>query len=127
MSSPFDYAALWDFNVTAPDQVSVDTSAAMIAVSGIIEIAGRSDAPTRARLLAFAKTSLDAILSRFQLPAGNAVLNNGTVTFPLAGVAIIYSDYYLLEAATRWDETPQTWREEAAAFAASANGLFVKE
>jgi len=118
-SSPYAWAPLWDFNASAP-QISVDTSAAMIAADGIIEIAWRSDAVTRARYLAFAKTTMDAVLARYTFAPGanDAVLNNGTTAFPSAGLSIIYADYYLLEAAMRWDETPVEWREEAAAYMA---------
>jgi unsaturated chondroitin disaccharide hydrolase len=116
-SSPYSWAPLWDFNASAP-QNAVDTSAAMIAADGIIEIAWRSDAATRARYLAFAKTTMDAVLARYTFApsANDAVLNNGTTGYPSAGLSIIYSDYYLLEAAMRWDATPAAWRNEADAY-----------
>jgi unsaturated chondroitin disaccharide hydrolase len=119
-SSGFAFAPLWDFSVANPGpQVAVDTSATMIAADGIIEIAWRSDAATRARYLAFAKASIDAVLAQYTFaPAANdAVLNNGTTSWPGFGISIIYADYYLLEAAMRWDATPGAWRAEAAAFA----------
>ena len=119
VASGFSWAPLWDFNATQP-KLAVDTSAAMIAASGIIEAAWSSDAATRARYLAFAKASMDAVLARWSFAPGanDAVLNNGTTAFPAAGISIIYADFYLLEAAMRWDATPSAWRDEAAAFVA---------
>ena len=118
-ASGYAWAPLWDFNATAP-QLAVDTSAAMIAASGIIEIAWSSDAATRARYLAFAKTTMDAVLGRYSFAPGanDAVVNNGTVAYPGYGISIIYADYYLMEAAMRFDATPSAWRDEAAAFVA---------
>jgi hypothetical protein len=119
-NSAYNWAPLWDFNVTAPS-ISVDTSAAMIASAGIIEIARfTEDLDRRAAYLAFAKRTVDAVLAAYAFvpsTANDAVLNNGTVTYPAAGISIIYADYYLLQAAMRWDATPSQWREEAAAYA----------
>lgn len=100
-----------------------DTSAAMIASSGMIELAWNSAPADRARYLAFVQTTLDAVTTAYLSSPGqsNAVLNNGTTSYPQWGVPIIYGDYYLLEAAMRWDATPQEWRDEAAAYLA-ANG-----
>jgi unsaturated chondroitin disaccharide hydrolase len=115
-NAQYNYAPFWDFNVTAPS-ISVDTSAMMIAASGIIEIAWHTtDEAQRAAYLAFAKTLLDSVVANYVFtPAANdAVLRNGTVTYPLAGVSIIYADYYAMQAAMRWDATPAAWREAAA-------------
>ena len=123
-ASAYSWAPLWDFNATATR--TVDTSAAMIAADGIIEIAWHSETATRARYLAFAKATIDAVLARYAFAPGanDAVLNNGTTGFPTAGISIIYADYYLLEAAMRWDSTPSEWREEAAAFLAREGANF---
>ena len=122
--TPYAWAPLWDFNASSTR--TVDTSAAMIAADAIIEIAWHSDAATRARLLAFAKATLDAVLARYAFAPGanDAVLNNGTTGYPTAGISIIYADYYLLEAAMRWDATPSEWRGEAAAFVLRAGEDF---
>ncbi len=111
-----------DFNVTAPS-ISVDTSAAMIAADGMIEIAwNTADPAKRASYLAFAKATLDSVVEAYTFSAdqNDAVLANGTVTFPLAGISIIYADYYLLEASMRWDATPLAWRQEAVEYMAKA-------
>jgi unsaturated chondroitin disaccharide hydrolase len=121
-NAQYNWAPLWDFNVTAP-QISVDTSAAMIATSGILEIARfTADTDRRAAYMAYAKQTLDAVLAAYSFvptTANDAVLNNGTVTYPAAGISIIYADYYLLQACMRWDAMPAEWREEAAAVLAA--------
>ena len=126
-NAQFEWAPLWDFSVTEPNQVSADTSAAMIAVDGMIEVALASDPATRTRYLAFAKTTIDAILAKWQFAAGanDAVLNNATVTWPATGFSLIYADYYLLEAAMRWDNIPQSMRDEAAAYIEEHGRSFV--
>ena len=41
-------------------------------------------------------------------------MRNGTVTYPLAGIAIIYDDFYLLQALMKWDKVGAGVRTEAA-------------
>lgn len=111
----YNWAPFWDFNVTAPN-INVDTSAAMIATSGIIELAWyTTDSNKRSAYLAFAKTVLDEVTANYMFdPSENdAVLKNGTVTYPTAGISIIYADYYLLQAITRWEATPTWMKDEA--------------
>jgi hypothetical protein len=61
----------------------------------------------------------------FAPAANDAVLNNGTTSWPNSGISIIYADYYLLEAAMRWDSTPSAWRAEAPDFVARNAESFV--
>lgn len=120
MNDMYHNMPLWDFYVQAP-QISVDTSAAMIAASGMVEVAQYSQEPARTQYLAAAKLLLDSALQYYSFaPAANdAVLANGTVTFPLAGIPIIYADYYLLQTKMRWDATPAEWRQQAEELLAS--------
>lgn len=79
----------WDFNATNPNIFSSDSSALAIATAGMLEIALASDAPTRDRLLATARSYLDILLSPAVLftPAqSNALLNNGTTSWPQFGI-----------------------------------------
>lgn len=112
----YRWMPLWDFNTTAPAN-TVDTSAAMIAAAGMIELSWALPAPARNTYLAFGFRLITSAFGFWSFPSGmtDAVLRNGTVTYPLTGIPIIYGDYYLLEAWTRWTETPAAWREEALA------------
>lgn len=110
----------WDFNVTAA-QYSKDTSAAAIFTSAVIELAWYApDAGTRTRYLAWAATALKTLTTTYANdPAkSDAVLKNGTTTYPSTAIGIIYGDYYLLEALMKYDATPQAWRDAAEALAA---------
>ena len=83
----------WDFNATSSKIFSSDSSALAIATSGIIEIALASDASTRARYLAAARGYLDILLSPtvlFTPDMSNALLNNGTTSWPQFGIALPY-------------------------------------
>ena len=110
------FAPLWDFNATASSGLQVDTSAATIAAAGLIELAWYAPPASRARLLSFANATLNGVLGAWRFVAGSndAVLRNGSLEADV-GVALIYGDYYLLQAAMRWDATPEEWRAEAAA------------
>lgn len=152
-----------------------DSSAAMVAASGMIELAWASSPADRARYLAFVQTVLASAMTpayQFTPAEGDAVLKNGTTSYPVTGVPIIYGawcarephrsglscggvllglpgapcspraayplpatpcpfrvhcaagDYYLLEAAMRWDATPQAWRQEALDYLAARGGRF---
>ena len=108
-------APLWDFFAEAP-QAALDTSAGAVAALGMLEVAAAltapAEEPARRFHLAAAKALLDDLLARhLAAPAAtDAVLANGTSTFPEAGVALPYGDYYLLGACLRWDEMPIGWR-----------------
>ena len=114
---------LWDFNATDPKLFASDSSALAIATAGIIEIALASDAPLRARLLATARLYLDILLAPgvlFTPEQSDALLNNGTTSWPQFGIALPYGDFYLLEAVQAWGELPPA---EAAAATAAAELL----
>lgn len=94
---------LWDFNATDPKLFATDSSALAIATAGIIEIALASDEPARTRYLDAARKNLDVLLSPgvlFTAEQSDALLNNGTTSWPQFGIALPYGDYYLLEAMT---------------------------
>lgn len=113
----YNWIPLWDFNVTAP-QISIDTSAALIAANGMIELSWYvTDSGAKAKYLAFAKTILDSVNTNYMFTAdqNDAVVMNGTVTYPTAGISIIYADYYFLDSLMRWDATPQESKEAALA------------
>ena len=79
----------WDFNATDAKIFSSDSSALAVATAGLIEIAMASDEPTRGRFLATARRYLDILLSPAVLftPAqSNALLNNGTTSWPQFGI-----------------------------------------
>lgn len=96
LTTPYKLAPLWDFFVTDPSAISVDTSAMFIAAEGILEMSWAiQDSADKARYYAFAKALLDSAEANylFTTSENNAVLMNGTVTFPVAGVSIVYGDY----------------------------------
>jgi unsaturated chondroitin disaccharide hydrolase len=106
-NSQYNWAPLWDFNVTAP-HISVDTSAMMVAAEAIVELSwyvagaeGKAYYDFAAQLLAAAEEHW-----LFAGSENDAVLRNGTVTYPNAGISIVYADYYLLAAKMKFDATP---------------------
>jgi len=111
----FHGVPLWDFNATG-DAQWVDTSAAMIAAEALVELAWSAGAEGP-RFLAAAMALIDAVEAHFVFADGenNAVVNNGTVTYPLAGISIIYDEYYHLTASMKLDATPGALREAAEA------------
>jgi hypothetical protein len=100
----------------------VDTSAMMIAAEALVELSWYSaHGPT---YLAAATTLLEAAEKYWVVKEGDmsAVLKNGTVTYPLAGVSIVYGDYYHLTAQMKFDATPKALHEAAAALRAAGKG-----
>lgn len=112
----------WDFNVTVGGpQSAVDTSAALITASALIELSWYVEAPgDRARYLAQGLNLLTAATNFAAPPGAPYAVLNGTVTWPLANVPIIYAEYYAAQAAMQWAATTQEWREEALRYAARA-------
>jgi unsaturated chondroitin disaccharide hydrolase len=104
-SSQYKGAPKWDFNVVDSAPMNkVDTSAAMIAAEGLAELSGYVSPADGARYLQFARTLLTSISTNYLAPpASPALLSNGTVTYPLAGVSITYGDYYAIRAAAKID------------------------
>ncbi len=105
-NSVYNYAPLWDFNVTAP-HVSVDTSAMFVAAEAIVELSWYTEGQAGQDYLAFARQLVEAGQTHYLFDAqeNDAVLRNGTVTYPLAGVSIVYADYYFLAAKMKLDAT----------------------
>ena len=93
-ASGYHWAPLWDFNVTAP-HIAVDTSAMMIAAEALVELSGFTAGAEAQGYYAMAKTLLEAAEQYYLFSAAenDAVLRNGTVTYPLAGISITYGDY----------------------------------
>ena len=92
------------------------------AQAGILEIALASPEPQRGNYLAVARRYLDILLAPAVLftPAqSDALLQNGTTSFPQIGIALPYGDYYLFEAVRAWDALPQRLAEAATAAAAA--------
>jgi unsaturated chondroitin disaccharide hydrolase len=105
-ASPYadSYIPLWDFNATSPDQYARDTSAAAIVADALVELATYTTDPVaRATYVGATKKILNSLttppFSFIDRPsASQAFINNGTVTFPAAGIPLVYGDYYLLSA-----------------------------
>jgi unsaturated chondroitin disaccharide hydrolase len=100
---------LWDFNATDSKLFASDSSALAIATAGIIEISLFSDSTTKARYLQAARKYLDILLSSqvlYTSSQSDAVLKNGTTSFPQYGIPLPYGDYYLFEAIRYWDNLP---------------------
>jgi hypothetical protein len=113
--TPFLGVPLWDFNVTG-DARWVDTSAAMIAAEALVELSWSAGA-AGPRYLAAAMDLIGAVETHFVFAdkENDAVIKNGTVTFPLAGISIIYGEFYHLVASMKLDATPRALREAAEA------------
>ena len=82
---------LWDFNATDPKLFATDSSALAVATAGIIEIALASPEPARTRYLSAARANLDVLLSPgvlFTPQQSDALLNNGTTSWPQFGIAL---------------------------------------
>jgi hypothetical protein len=94
--APFTHAPSPPNPVTAGKAATRDTSAAMVAASGMIELAWHSAPADRARYLAFVQTVLTSAMSptyQFTPSESDAVLKNGTTAYPVTGVPIIYGAY----------------------------------
>jgi hypothetical protein len=109
----------WDFNATAPHN-AIDTSAAAIFASGLIEIAWyTADPDTKTRYLSAAQRILASLTTTYLEPPARSpgFFANGTTTYPQYGIPIIYGDYYGLEALQKWDATSAGERASAVAAA----------
>jgi len=88
----------------------------MIAAEGLAELAGYAAPADGARYLQFAQMLVGAIVDNYLAPPESpALVKNGTVTYPVAGVAITYGDYYALRAATRINAASAELKAAAAA------------
>ena len=79
-----------------------------VAADAIVELSWYTEGQAGQDYLAFARTLLEAAQAHYLFDAAenDAVLRNGTVTYPLAGVSIVYGDYYLLSAKMKLDQGP---------------------
>ena len=84
---------LWDFNATAADQYGLDSSSALIAASGLVELSTYVSSPEKSSAyLAFAQRIVESVLASFIFTPGasDAVVMNGTSSFPATGIPLIY-------------------------------------
>ena len=100
----------------------------MIVASALVELAGFVAATDPARsttYLGASSLALDSAAAAYlQSPAASyGVLRNGTVTYPQAGIAIVYGDYYFLEALRRWEAIAPADRAAAEASAAARRNV----
>ncbi len=114
---PADGVPYANFEPADPATEPVDSSAAAIAASGLIQLAGLVHDPTlRSAYLGSARTSLTALTSPSYLSSGTgnaAVLLHGTdnVGAGIVDTGLSYGDYYLLEGLLRLD--PSLGRQAA--------------
>jgi unsaturated chondroitin disaccharide hydrolase len=115
-----DWVPLWDFVIPASADTR-DTSAAAVATCGLIELSWYVSGTDRSLYLAVAAAALDSLTSTYQGDPAltDAIVVNGTGTWPASCVAqpLVYGDYYVVEAALKWQATPLEWRQEALAYA----------
>ena len=107
---PADGICFWDLDIGEGDQQEHDTSAAAIAASGLLELAGLLDAgdPDRVALHDAAQAMLDTLSERYlnATPAEDGILRGGVGHRPQGhGVneCCIWGDYFYAEALARRD------------------------
>ena len=84
---------LWDFNATTPAQYGLDSSSALIAASGLVELSTYvSSAPKRATYRDAAQRIVDSVSAHFVFDpsVSDAVVMNGTSSFPKTNIPLIY-------------------------------------
>jgi len=109
---PADKVPYWDFDDPAIPNTSRDSSAAAIASSALLELAGFSDAPDAKRYRDFAAATLRSLSSSEYLAKpgenGGFLLKHATGHKPAGkeiDVPLNYGDYYFLEALLRLKAT----------------------
>lgn len=83
----------WDFNATAPAIYSLDSSSALVAASGFVELSTYStSAPKRDAYLEAANRIVDSVTSGFVFSPSesDSVVKNGTSYYPNTGIPLIY-------------------------------------
>jgi unsaturated chondroitin disaccharide hydrolase len=103
---PPDDVPYWDFNAPQAPTTPRDTSAAAIAADGLIMLSELPIAPRdSAAYLLDAENILGSLSAGYLAPAsGEAVLAHATGSFPAGSrvdTALIFGDYYFLEALLR--------------------------
>jgi hypothetical protein len=105
---PSDHVPYWDFEASGIPNEPRDTSAAAIAASGLLELAGLETDSVRATGYAqAAKDTLTSLSSSAYLAAGtgnSAILLHATQNEPAGAsdTGLIYGDYYFIEALLRY-------------------------
>ena len=97
----------WDFHAPGIPDAPRDASAAALAASGLLELAGRAGGADGARYRASAERILASLCARYLAdPARSAaILRHATGQHPQGAeidVGIVYADYYLVEALVRY-------------------------
>ncbi|MDF1729618.1 MAG: glycoside hydrolase family 88 protein [Sulfitobacter sp.] len=106
---PADGVPYWDFQAPSIPNEPRDSSAAAIASSGLLELSHYATSPSdRIRYRRMASRILRALSSPAYLASGSnsdGILLHGVGNKPAnreIDVALIYGDYYFLEALGRW-------------------------
>ena len=104
---PGDYIPYWDFNLTGKEGEPRDASAAAVAASGLVELSTLVKTPELAKRYC---SAADGILNSLASPAYSAINVNDAFLLHSTGakpqghevdVALVYADYYYLEALLR--------------------------
>ncbi len=107
-NTPSDGVTPWDYDAPLDGPLArtqVDTSAAAIAASGLLDLARLAPDPTRARAYRdFALTSLTSLANRYlgdKTPGFEGVLNGGVYHIHKnlgVGEAVLFGEYFFVEA-----------------------------
>ncbi len=107
---PDDFVPMADFQSTYTDLAHKDSSAAAIAVSGLVELSQLETDPARGeRYRAGAANILDSLASPtyFSSNSTNAgLLMHGARSYPGENRSYMFGDYYFLEALRRYSQLP---------------------
>jgi unsaturated chondroitin disaccharide hydrolase len=109
---PADHVPYWDLDLPSLDGEPRDTSAAAIAASGLVELAGLEPDRRASRRYRAAATDILASLSSPAYLAADtdrgAILRHGTQHKPDGNfdTGLIFGDYFFLEALLRWTAQP---------------------
>lgn len=115
---PPDRVPFWDFQAPGIPHAPRDSSAAAIAASGLIQLAGLEPDPGRAeRYLGVARATLRSLSSSRYLARGThsrAILLHGTADKPGGhwDRGLIYGDYYFVEALIRYRDLERRTAQE---------------
>ncbi|NLF30241.1 MAG: PEP-CTERM sorting domain-containing protein [Planctomycetes bacterium] len=107
---PADSIPYWDFDAPASPSTPRDSSAAAVAASALLELAGYVDGDDRIRYINAAEAALASLAGSGYLAAGtssDAILLHGTYNYNSnTGVdaGLIWGDAYFLEALLRYED-----------------------